>query len=147
MFVTCLAQTDTCCFPPPQTEHNLSAHNFSAIHFSNYFFQSLCLSITSTEYPVLPVCLLSLQTLGSCVPWYYYTNMQTFEKSDDLFSCYSLPEIYSFRDTWGSGRLADSSIVVIFYLYRASTQKALENSSCLSPEQSQSLTGCHRQQP
>lgn len=23
---------------PPQTEHDASAHNFSAIHFSNYFF-------------------------------------------------------------------------------------------------------------
>lgn len=152
MFVPCWAQTQTCCFPgkkkPPQTERNPSAHNFSATHFSNYFFQSLSLTIASTGYPVLPVCLLTLQTMGNCIPYYHgYEYADFWESLMICFSCYNLPEIYSFRSTWGSGRLADSSIVVVFYLCRSSTQKALENSNCLSPEQSQSLTGCHRQKP
>lgn len=66
---------------PPQREHNPSAHNFWAIHFSNYFFQSLCLTIASIGYPLLPLS-------ASWLYWPWATmshtitdmNMQTFGK-------------------------------------------------------------------
>lgn len=132
---------------PPQREHNPSAHNFSVIHFSDYFFQSVLdyskywissaaslLSPDSTD-PGQPCPILSL--IGICRLLGKWWSVLLLQSAWHIF----------FQEYLGSGSLAESSIVVIFYLYRASTHEVLENSNCLSPEQSQSLIGCHRQQP